>query len=97
MKINFSILIVFSFLFVHQTNALEKNVYIIDGIEKKTHPLKFHCASGNDDLGWHYPHLGSNFKFSFRSSVFTETIFFLSFLLGTRKSGWQNAFYLFVI
>uniref|UniRef100_M1DEZ0 S-protein homolog n=2 Tax=Solanum TaxID=4107 RepID=M1DEZ0_SOLTU len=71
-------------------NAIEKiEVHIVDGIEKQTPPLKFHCASRDDDLGWHYPHLGSDFTFSFRPSVFSETVFFCHFFWGSKDSAFE--------
>lgn len=63
MKISFSSLLILSFLlFVQQLNAID--VHIVDGIEKNVPILKFHCASGNDYLGWHFSiTIGDDFKF----------------------------------
>ncbi|KAK4732685.1 hypothetical protein R3W88_025673 [Solanum pinnatisectum] len=83
MKNSFSSLLVLSILlFVQQTNAAT-TCHIVDGIEKNDPPIKFHCASGNDDLGIHYPKFNDDFKFKFGFNLFRETVFFCHFWWGT--------------
>lgn len=89
MEIGFSSLLVLSFLlFVQQINAID--VHIVDGIEKNVPPLKFHCASGDDDLGMHTPKFkGSDFKFSFKRNIFLETLFFCYFWWGSKNIAFE--------
>ncbi|KAF3625107.1 putative F-box/kelch-repeat protein-like [Capsicum annuum] len=91
MKISFYSLLVLSFLFVQQMNATEKiNVHIVDGIKKNKPQLIFRCASGDDDLGWHFPtYQGSDFQFSFKLNFFVETIFFCHFWWGKKDVSFE--------
>ncbi|KAK4732676.1 hypothetical protein R3W88_025664 [Solanum pinnatisectum] len=80
-----SLLVLSILLFVQQTNAAT-TCHIVDGIEKNDPPIKFHCASGNDDLGIHYPKFNDDFKFKFGFNLFRETVFFCHFWWGTKDA-----------
>ncbi|KAK4353782.1 hypothetical protein RND71_025976 [Anisodus tanguticus] len=54
-------------------------LHILDALPNNDIPLKFHCASKDDDLGWHYPKVGDDFHFSFRPHLFKKTLFFCHF------------------
>ncbi|KAM3356797.1 hypothetical protein P3S68_023511 [Capsicum galapagoense] len=91
MKISFVSLLALSFLFVQQLSALEKiHVHIVDGMNKRTPQLIFHCASGDNDLGWHRPgYKGSDFQFSFKQNFFIETVFFCHFWWGKKDVAFE--------
>ncbi|KAK4341614.1 hypothetical protein RND71_040115 [Anisodus tanguticus] len=66
------------------------HVHIVDGIEKNTPKSIFHCASRDDDLGWHYlPYKGSDFTFSFKPKAFVETVFFCHFWRGSKNVAFE--------
>ncbi|KAG5588385.1 hypothetical protein H5410_048819 [Solanum commersonii] len=50
---------------------------IHNDLPQNTPQLKFHCASGDDDLGYHYPAIGSDFHWSFCATP--ATLFFCHF------------------
>ncbi|KAF3676082.1 hypothetical protein P3S67_009022 [Capsicum chacoense] len=90
MKTVFSILLVLSCLFLQQRNAISKtHVHVVDGLASNNPPLKLHCASGDNELGWHYPKTGDDFNFSFTPSEVVTTIFFCHFWWGAKDSAFE--------
>lgn len=51
-------------------------INIGNNLPPNPHKLEVHCASGNNDIGYHYIDSGSNFHFSFCNSFFGNTLFF---------------------
>ncbi|OIT34962.1 hypothetical protein A4A49_56107, partial [Nicotiana attenuata] len=66
-------------------------VHIIDALPNNNIPLWFHCASKDDDLGYHNPKVGDDFHFRFNMHLFKHTLFFCHFWWGKK----QNAFDVF--
>lgn len=88
MKNSFSFFLFLSILlFVQQTNAI--TCHIVDGIQKNYPQIKFHCASGDNDLGIHYPKFNDDFHFKFKSGFFRETVFFCHFWWGTKDARFE--------
>ncbi|KAK4342386.1 hypothetical protein RND71_038202 [Anisodus tanguticus] len=52
-------------------------VHIHNNLPKNSPQLKLHCASGDDDLGYKYPGLGTDFNWSFCPNP--STLFFCHF------------------
>ncbi|KAL7094014.1 hypothetical protein ACP275_11G074800 [Erythranthe tilingii] len=40
-------------------------VYVVNSLPPNSSSLLFHCASGDNDLGYHSPSVGQNFNFDF--------------------------------
>ncbi|KAK4717064.1 hypothetical protein R3W88_015402 [Solanum pinnatisectum] len=56
-------------------NGFQYEVHVIDALPNNNIPLKFHCFSGDDDLGFHYPKVGDDFHFKFRMNIVESTRF----------------------
>lgn len=63
-------------------SGFSREVHILNNIPPNSPQLEFHCASGNDDLGYHYPAIGSDFNWQF-CAVF-NTLFFCHFWWGDK-------------
>ncbi|CAL0311308.1 unnamed protein product [Lupinus luteus] len=55
-----------------------RHVYIKNGLDNHT-ILRFRCKSADDDLGTQNLKYDEEFKFQFRPSIFTNTVFHCSF------------------
>uniref|UniRef100_A0A3Q7I863 S-protein homolog n=1 Tax=Solanum lycopersicum TaxID=4081 RepID=A0A3Q7I863_SOLLC len=65
------------FIMMHNSHGCKPSFDIHNDLPKNTPRLKFHCASGDDDLGYHYPAIGSDFHWSFCATP--STLFFCHF------------------
>ncbi|KAF3637812.1 putative glutamate receptor 3.6-like [Capsicum annuum] len=54
-------------------------VHVINNLTSDSPHLKIHCASKNDDLGYHYPAIYEDFNWSFCQPVFGKTLYFCHF------------------
>lgn len=70
------------------TNAFAKNrVYIMDGIPQGT--LRVHCASKDDDLGYHDLSNGQEFMWTFSDNIWGTTLFFCHFWWGDKDKSFD--------
>ncbi|PHT82217.1 hypothetical protein T459_15232 [Capsicum annuum] len=81
---SFFILLISSFYIINAYQVLDyedihTEVHNVDALPNNNIPIKFHCASKDDELGWHRPKVGDDFHFSFNSSLFKHTLFFCHF------------------
>ncbi|KAL6527146.1 hypothetical protein OROGR_016236 [Orobanche gracilis] len=60
-------------------------VRIINGLPENSPPLKIHCASGDDDLGFHDLGVNQDFKWSFCQNMVTNTLFFCHLWWGSKN------------
>ncbi|KAI5655991.1 hypothetical protein M9H77_24784 [Catharanthus roseus] len=58
-------------------------VHVINNLPSNQFLLKIHCASGDDDLGFHNLTVNQDFNWSFRVNIRGTTLFFCHFW-------WQN-------
>ncbi|XP_075111211.1 S-protein homolog 2-like [Nicotiana tabacum] len=65
------------------------SVHIMDRINATSPQLIFHCASGDDDLGYHYPKFNQDFMFTFGLHFFVETVFFCHFWWGSEDKAFE--------
>ncbi|XP_055814309.1 S-protein homolog 19-like [Solanum dulcamara] len=65
------------FIMPYNIEGCEPEVHIHNDVPQNSPQLEFHCASGDDDLGYHYPSVGSDFNWSFCASP--VTLFFCHF------------------
>ncbi|KAF3621051.1 putative DNA-directed RNA polymerases II and IV subunit 5A-like [Capsicum annuum] len=90
---SFFILLIISLYIVnvHQVLAddhIYTEVHIIDALPNNNISIKFHCASKDNDLGWHYPKVGDDFNFHFHPKDFwwIHTLFFCHFWWGKKEA-----------
>ncbi|KAM3345045.1 hypothetical protein P3S68_024754 [Capsicum galapagoense] len=77
---------------VHQVlayDAIHTEVHIIDALPNNNIPITFHCASKDDELGYHHPKVGDDFHFHFNPSIFKHTLFFCHFWWGKNESAFD--------
>jgi len=65
------------FIMPYNIHGCSPSFDIHNDLPQNTPQLKFHCASGDDDLGYHYPAIGSDLNWSFCASP--TTLFFCHF------------------
>lgn len=95
------ILFILVIIFLHLTNAHQGDlamkpeyyteVHIVDALPNNDIPLTFHCASKDNDLGFHHPKVGDDFHFQFvpRSWPFARTLFFCHFWWGKKDAAFD--------
>ncbi|KAF3629170.1 putative abscisic acid receptor PYL2-like, partial [Capsicum annuum] len=74
--------------------ALPHTIYvvsIIDNLKDSSVPLKIHCQSKNNDLGYHDLLYNQSFEFRFKEQFFHRTLFFCHFWWNAK----QNVFDVF--
>ncbi|KAI5655989.1 hypothetical protein M9H77_24782 [Catharanthus roseus] len=54
-------------------------VHVISNLPSNRYPLRIHCASGDDDLGYHNLSVNQDFNWSFRMNFRGTTLFFCHF------------------
>ncbi|KAM3326975.1 hypothetical protein P3S67_002102 [Capsicum chacoense] len=64
-------------LFIMSYNIQSIEVHIHNNLPENSPQVEVHCASGDDDLGYHYPKVGTEFNWSFNMGIFT--LFFCHF------------------
>ncbi|KAL7148531.1 hypothetical protein ABFS83_06G184700 [Erythranthe nasuta] len=88
------------FLFVHLMVLREfaagcfitakQRVYIISHLPRDSEPLKLHCVSRDDDLGFHTLHTDEEFHWSFcESFLIPRTIFTCQLWWGSKKKSFD--------
>ncbi|KAH6760416.1 hypothetical protein C2S52_009110 [Perilla frutescens var. hirtella] len=58
---------------------------VVNSLPKNSSPLKLHCASGDDDLGYHNLTVGQTFHWSFCQSFLDNTLYFCHFWWGKKQ------------
>ncbi|KAL3359924.1 hypothetical protein AABB24_016428 [Solanum stoloniferum] len=58
-------------------------VHVINKLPANTAQLELHCASKNDDLGYHYPAINEDFNWEFCEFIMDRTLFFCHFWWGS--------------
>lgn len=80
----FSSLLILSFFYLQTTNAcppvvsFRAHVYIVNNLPHGSEPLKYHCASKDDDFGDRQLNVNESFTFSFCVKPFA-TLYFCHF------------------
>ncbi|XP_022875054.1 S-protein homolog 24-like [Olea europaea var. sylvestris] len=94
MKILFCLLILF-FRFAQILSSFHfskgYDVHVVNGIHLSPNPLRIHCASRDDDLGYHTLSENQDFHWHFYEDILLRTLFFCHFWCGKR----QKAFVVF--
>ncbi|OIT27946.1 hypothetical protein A4A49_20453 [Nicotiana attenuata] len=67
--------------------GINREVHILNSLPGNTPQLEFHCASGDDELGYHYPAIGSDFNWQFCAT--SNTLFFCHFWWGDKDSSFD--------
>lgn len=57
----------------------EHTVYVVSNLPSNSQPLKVHCASGDDELGYHFLRPNQNFHWKFCANFYPDTLFFCHF------------------
>ncbi|OIT38472.1 hypothetical protein A4A49_61803 [Nicotiana attenuata] len=65
-----------------KVSAFGYEVHVLNNLPANTPQLKFHCASGDDDLGYHYPAIRTDFSWNFCGAFYT--LFFCHFWWGDK-------------
>ncbi|KAM3199041.1 hypothetical protein P3L10_034193 [Capsicum annuum] len=65
----------------------KNEVHVLNQLSGKSPQLELHCASGDNDLGYHYPHVGLNFHWKFDS--WARTLFFCHFWWGDKDKAFD--------
>ncbi|KAK4732707.1 hypothetical protein R3W88_025695 [Solanum pinnatisectum] len=60
-------------------------VYITNKLPSHSPKLTFHCASKNDDLGYHDLAINQVFNWSFCEAILSRTLFFCHFWWGSKE------------
>ncbi|XP_011084392.1 uncharacterized protein LOC105166650 [Sesamum indicum] len=61
------------------------DLYVVNYLPSNSAPLKLHCASKNDDLGYHTLANGEDFHWSFCENFFPNTLFFCHLWWGSKQ------------
>ncbi|WMV48174.1 hypothetical protein MTR67_041559 [Solanum verrucosum] len=62
-------------------------VHVINKLPANTAQLELHCASKNDDLGYHYPAINEDFNWEF--CEFIITLYFCHFWWGSKDKSFD--------
>lgn len=63
----------------------DNRVRIINSLPEKSKPLTLHCASGDDDLGFHKITVGENYSWKFCPNISGSTLFFCHFWWNSKQ------------
>lgn len=92
-KTFFILLIVLYIINVRQIiaddNGLQYEFHIVDALPDNKIPLEFHCASKDDELGYHKPKVGDDFHWRFRINAIESTLFFCHFWWGKKQRAFE--------
>ncbi|PIN24458.1 hypothetical protein CDL12_02809 [Handroanthus impetiginosus] len=64
-------------------------VHIVNSLPQNSPTLRLHCASGNDDLGYHDLLVNQDFQWSFCDKFFGGTLFFCHLWWGSKNKGFE--------
>ncbi|KAM3199039.1 hypothetical protein T459_26302 [Capsicum annuum] len=68
----------------YNVHGYKRHVYVLNNLPQNSPKLKVHCASGDDDLGYHYPKVGEDFDWEF--NAWSNTLFFCYFWWGDKDN-----------
>lgn len=57
----------------------EHTIHVVSNLPSNSQPLKVHCASGDDELGFHYLLPNQDFHWKFNNNFYPSTLFFCHF------------------
>ncbi|OIT37127.1 hypothetical protein A4A49_59295 [Nicotiana attenuata] len=63
---------------------IARQVHILNNLPENTPQLELHCASGDDDFGFNYPGLRTDFRWEFCS--YHNTLYFCHFWWGNKNT-----------
>ncbi|XP_027165933.1 S-protein homolog 24-like [Coffea eugenioides] len=61
-------------------------LYVHNGLPDDSTPLTVHCASGNDDIGYHNLTVNQDLTWSFHMNFFRNTLYFCHFWRGAKSA-----------
>ncbi|OIT30532.1 hypothetical protein A4A49_59201, partial [Nicotiana attenuata] len=64
-------------------------VHVINKLPSDSPQLRIHCASGDNDLGYHCPAINEDFNWSFCEAFFDNTLFFCHFWWGSNEKRFE--------
>ncbi|KAI3458905.1 hypothetical protein Pfo_015568 [Paulownia fortunei] len=70
--------------------TLKHDVHIKNYLPPNSAPLKLHCASKNDDLGYHTLYTNQEFHWSFCENFFPNTLFFCHLWWGSKDKAFDS-------
>lgn len=73
-----------AFNFTQKINGAKVHIHIVNGLPANSPTLTIHCASGDDDLGYHDLPIYGDFNFSFRENIWGRTLYFCHFWCGSK-------------
>ncbi|PHU05748.1 hypothetical protein BC332_26570 [Capsicum chinense] len=65
----------------------KNEVHVLNQLPENSPQLELHCASGDDDLGYNYPKVGSDFNWRF--DAWARTLFFCHFWWGDKDKAFD--------
>ncbi|PIN24457.1 hypothetical protein CDL12_02808 [Handroanthus impetiginosus] len=64
-------------------------VHVVNSLPQNSAMLRLHCASGNDDLGYHDLSVNQDFQWSFCTRFFGTTLFFCHLWWGSKNKEFE--------
>ncbi|KAI5678833.1 hypothetical protein M9H77_09783 [Catharanthus roseus] len=64
-------------------------VHVINNLPSNQFLLKIHCASGDDDLGFHDLSVNQDFNWTFNMNIFGTTLFFCHFWWSNKDKAFE--------
>ncbi|KAK4345385.1 hypothetical protein RND71_035561 [Anisodus tanguticus] len=91
------IIILFMLLFIFPLEQLitacflsgKYHIHVIDALGSGSSELKIHCASKQDDLGYHTLSNTQEFTWEFCEHFFDRTMYFCHVWWGSKESNWE--------
>ncbi|KAH7834165.1 hypothetical protein Vadar_013316 [Vaccinium darrowii] len=71
----------------------EYTVFIVSAVSNNPKPLRIHCQSGDDDLGFHDIKSGENFNWSFRLNLISSTRYYCHFWWDSKEKSFDVFYY----
>lgn len=86
--------LLFLSIFNFQTQEVLANVryyvHVVNFLSDNTQPLRIHCASGDNDLGYHDLAIKQDFQWSFHVNYFVHsTLYFCHFWWGAKQASFD--------
>ncbi|KAI3470518.1 hypothetical protein Pfo_027181 [Paulownia fortunei] len=63
----------------------KRQVHVMNNLPSNSPPLKLHCASGDDDLGYHTLRVNQDFNWTFCENFYPNTLFFCHLWWGSKQ------------
>ena len=67
----------------------QETVYVINNLPPNSAPLKLHCASKDDDLGYHTLSTNQDYHWSFCDDVIPKTLYFCHLWWGSKNQAFD--------